>query len=52
MVNRFILNEVSYFGPGARKELPGVVAHTARTAADRTDSTTRESYRPDGKDAG
>ena len=26
MVNRFILNEVSHFGPGARKELPGVVA--------------------------
>lgn len=26
MVNRFILNELSYFGPGARKELPGVVA--------------------------
>ena len=26
MVNRFILNEVSCFGPGARKELPGVVA--------------------------
>lgn len=26
MVNRFILNEVSYFGPGARKELAGVVA--------------------------
>ena len=26
MVIRFILNEVSYFGPGARKELPGVVA--------------------------
>ena len=26
MVNRFILSEVSYFGPGARKELPGVVA--------------------------
>ncbi len=26
MVNRFILNEVSYFGPGSRKELPGVVA--------------------------
>lgn len=25
MVDRFILNEVSYFGPGARKELPGVV---------------------------
>lgn len=26
MANRFILNEVSYFGPGARKELSGVVA--------------------------
>jgi len=26
MANRFILNEVSYFGPGARQELPGVVA--------------------------
>lgn len=25
MVNRFILNEVRHFGPGARKELPGVV---------------------------
>ena len=25
MVNRFILNEVSYFGAGARKELPGVM---------------------------
>jgi len=25
MVNRFILNEVSYFGPGARKELPAVI---------------------------
>lgn len=25
MVNRFILNEVSYFGPGARKELPGEI---------------------------
>ncbi len=25
MANRFILNELSYFGPGARKELPGVV---------------------------
>ena len=25
MVNRFILNEVSYFGPGARKELAGEV---------------------------
>lgn len=26
MVNRFILNEVSYFGPGARKQIPEVVA--------------------------
>ena len=26
MVNRFILNELSYFGPGARKELPNVVS--------------------------
>ena len=25
MINRFILNEVSYFGPGARTELPTVV---------------------------
>ncbi len=25
MINRFILNEVSYFGPGARKELPTIV---------------------------
>lgn len=25
MINRFILNETSYFGPGARKELPGAV---------------------------
>ena len=25
MVNRFILNEVSYFGPGARKELPNEI---------------------------
>ncbi len=25
MVNRFILNEGAYFGPGARRELPGVV---------------------------
>lgn len=25
MVHRFILNEVSYFGPGARKELPEIV---------------------------
>lgn len=25
MINRFILNEVSYFGPGARRQLPEVV---------------------------
>ena len=29
MVNRFIINEVSYFGPGARKELPTVVSKIA-----------------------
>ena len=29
MVNRFIINEVSYFGPGGRKELPTVVAKIA-----------------------
>ena len=29
MVNRFIINEVSYLGPGARKELPTVVAKIA-----------------------
>lgn len=33
MVNRFILNEVSYFGPGARKELPGVVKSMGYTKA-------------------
>lgn len=33
MVNRFILNEVSYFGPGARKELPGVVRRLGFTKA-------------------
>ena len=33
MVSRFILNEVSYFGPGARKELPGVVARLGFTKA-------------------
>ncbi len=27
MVNRFILNEVSYFGAGARRELPAVLEH-------------------------
>lgn len=25
MINRFILNETAFFGPGARKELPGIV---------------------------
>lgn len=25
MINRFILNEVSYFGPGSRKELPAAI---------------------------
>ncbi|MDE6036971.1 MAG: iron-containing alcohol dehydrogenase, partial [Duncaniella sp.] len=33
MIHRFILNEVSYFGPGARKELPGVVANLGKTKA-------------------
>ena len=33
MVNRFILNEVSYFGPGARKELPSVVKSMGFTKA-------------------
>ena len=33
MVNRFILNEVSYFGPGARKELAGVVKRLGYTKA-------------------
>lgn len=30
MVQRFILNEVSYFGPGARKELPEVIARLGK----------------------
>lgn len=33
MIHRFILNEVSYFGPGARKELPGVVANLGKKKA-------------------
>ena len=33
MINRFILNETSFFGPGARKELPGVVANLAKNKA-------------------
>ena len=26
MINRFVLNEVSYFGPGAREVLPKEIA--------------------------
>lgn len=33
MINRFILNEVSYFGPGARRELPEVVARLGKNKA-------------------
>lgn len=33
MVNRFILNEVSYFGAGARKQLPEVLARMGLTKA-------------------
>lgn len=33
MVNRFILNEVSYFGPGARKELPAAARQLGKTKA-------------------
>lgn len=33
MVNRFILNEVSYFGPGARKELPEAIKRLGKTKA-------------------
>ena len=33
MVQRFILNEVSYFGPGARKELPEVIARLGKKKA-------------------
>lgn len=33
MVQRFILNEVSYFGPGARRELPEVVKRLGKTKA-------------------
>ncbi len=33
MINRFILNEVSYFGPGARKVLPEVVQRLNRVKA-------------------
>ena len=33
MVNRFILNEVSYFGPGARKQLPAAIAGIGKSQA-------------------
>ncbi len=33
MVQRFILNEVSYFGPGARKQLPEVVERLGKKKA-------------------
>ncbi|MBD5224637.1 MAG: lactaldehyde reductase [Bacteroidales bacterium] len=33
MIHRFILNEVSYFGPGARKELPEVVGRLGKKKA-------------------
>lgn len=33
MANRFILNEVSYFGPGARKELPAAVKQIGKNKA-------------------
>lgn len=33
MVNRFILNEISYFGPGARRELPEVINRLGKTKA-------------------
>ncbi|MCM1449638.1 MAG: lactaldehyde reductase [Clostridiales bacterium] len=33
MVNRFILNEVSYFGPGARRELPAAITHLGKNKA-------------------
>ncbi|MDE7474036.1 MAG: iron-containing alcohol dehydrogenase, partial [Duncaniella sp.] len=33
MIHRFILNEVSYFGPGARQELPEVVKRLGKSKA-------------------
>lgn len=33
MINRFILNEVSYFGPGARRQLPEVVNRLGKNKA-------------------
>ncbi len=33
MINRFILNETSFFGPGARKELPGAIDRMGKKKA-------------------
>ncbi|MDE6485069.1 MAG: lactaldehyde reductase [Duncaniella sp.] len=33
MIHRFILNEVSYFGPGSRKELPEVISRLGKSKA-------------------
>ncbi len=33
MTHRFILNEVSYFGPGSRRELPEVIARLGKKKA-------------------
>ena len=33
MIHRFILNEVSYFGPGARRELPEVIKRLGKNKA-------------------
>ncbi|MBD5202318.1 MAG: lactaldehyde reductase [Bacteroides sp.] len=33
MIHRFILNEVSYFGPGSRKELPEVLGRLGKSKA-------------------
>ncbi len=33
MINRFILNEVSYFGPGARRELPEAIRRLGKSKA-------------------
>lgn len=33
MINRFILNETSYFGPGARRELPEAIARMGKSKA-------------------
>lgn len=33
MINRFILNEVSYFGPGARQNLPEIITRLGKNKA-------------------